>query len=81
MDAGLASYSNTAATNSAIASANNATLAAVGMDRPSMTDLNAAVAAALLTVVTQVALDALALRDSRLDAAEASTAALQAAGF
>ena len=37
---------------------------------------------ALLTYVTQVALDAaLALRDGRLDAAEASIAALQAAGF
>ncbi|CAE7845480.1 unnamed protein product, partial [Symbiodinium necroappetens] len=128
VDAKLASYSTTAAMNSAIASANNATLATVGstyalrsvtdqlaldlaakqssadvdqkiatalLDRPSTTDLNAAVglrtspadvdqklATALLTFVTQVALDAaLALRDGRLDAAEASIATLQAAGF
>ena len=65
------------------------------LDRPSTTDLAAAVnlkttpadvdqrvTTALLTYVTQVALDAaLALRDGRLDAAEASIAALQAAGF
>ena len=65
------------------------------LDRPSTTDLTAAVnlkttpadvdqrvTTALLTYVTQVALDAaLALRDGRLDAAEASIAALQAAGF
>ncbi|CAE7356026.1 unnamed protein product [Symbiodinium sp. KB8] len=114
--------------NSAITSANNATLASVAsnyalrtvtdqlaldlaakqsgpdvdqkiatalLDRPSTTDLTAAVnlkttpadvdqkvTTALLTYVTQVALDAaLALRDGRLDAAEASIAALQAAGF
>ena len=65
------------------------------LDRPSTTDLTAAVnlkttpadvdqrvTTALLTYVTQVALDAaLALRDGRLDAAEASIATLQAAGF
>ena len=65
------------------------------LDRPSTTDLTAAVnlkttpadvdqrvATALLTYVTQVALDAaLALRDGRLDSAEASIATLQAAGF
>ena len=63
------------------------------LDRPSTTDLAAAVnlkttpadvdqrvTTALLTYVTQVALDAaLALRDGRLDAGEASIAALQAA--
>ncbi|CAE7476412.1 unnamed protein product, partial [Symbiodinium necroappetens] len=128
VDAKLASYSTTAAMNSAITSANNATLASVAsknalrsvtdqlaldlaakqsgpdvdqkiatalLDRPSSTDLNAAVglrtspadvdqklATALVTYVTQVALDAaLALRDGRLDAAEASITALQAAGF
>ena len=65
------------------------------LDRPSTTDLTAAVnlrttpadvdqkvVTALLTYVTQVALDAaLALRDGRLDGAEASIASLQAAGF
>ena len=65
------------------------------LDRPSTTDLNTTVvlrtapadvdqkvATALLTYVTQVALDAaLTLRDGRLDSAEASIAALQAAGF
>ncbi|CAE7471106.1 unnamed protein product, partial [Symbiodinium pilosum] len=65
------------------------------LDRPSTTDLTAAVnlktapadvdqrvTTALLTYVSQVALDAaLALRDGRLDAAEASIATLQAAGF
>ncbi|OLQ10982.1 hypothetical protein AK812_SmicGene5195 [Symbiodinium microadriaticum] len=128
VEAKLASYSTTAAMNSAITSANNATLASVASnyafrtvtgqlaldivakqsgpdvdqkiatalwDRPSATDLTAAVklkttpadvnqkvTTALLTYVTQVALDAaLALRDGRLDAAEASSAALQAAGF
>ncbi|CAE7381591.1 unnamed protein product, partial [Symbiodinium microadriaticum] len=128
VDAKLASYSATAAMNSAITSANNATLASVAsnyalrtvtdqlaldlvakqsgldvdtkianalLDRPSTADLTAAVnlkttpadvdqrvTTALLTYVTQVALDAaLALRDGRHDAAEASIAALQAAGF
>ena len=65
------------------------------LDRPSTADLTAAVSlkttpadvdlrvtTALLTYVSQVALDAaLALRDGRLDAAEASIATLQAAGF
>eukprot|EP00439_Symbiodinium_sp_Y106_P080825 s2364_g19.t1 len=65
------------------------------LDRPSTTDLTAAVnlrttpadvdqkvVTALLTYVTQVALDAAsALRDGRLDGAEASIASLQAAGF
>ena len=128
VDTKLQAFSNTAAMNSAITSANNATLASVAsnyalrtvtdqlaldlaakqsgpdvdqkiatalLDRPSTTDLTAAVnlkttpadvdqrvTTALLTYVTQVALDAaLALRDGRLDAAEASIAALQAAGF
>ena len=128
VDTKLASYPTTAAMNSAITSANNATLASMAsnyalrtvtdqlaldlaakqsgpdvdqkiatalLDRPSATDLTAAVnlkttpadvdqkvTTALLTYVTQVALDAaLALRDGRLDAAEASIAALQAAGF
>ena len=128
VDTKLQAFSNTAAMNSARASANNATLASVAsnyalrtvtdqlaldlaakqsgpnvdqkiatalLDRPSTTDLTAAVnlkttpadvdqrvTTALLTYVTQVALDAaLALRDGRLDAAEASIAALQAAGF
>ena len=114
--------------NSAITSANNATLASVAstyalqtvtaqlaldlaakqsgadvrqkiapalLDKPSATDLNTTVAlrttpadvdqkvaAALLTYVTHVALDAaLALRDGRLDAAEATIATLQAAGY
>ena len=128
VDTKLQAFSNTAAMNSAIASANNATLANVAsnyalrtvtdqlaldlaakqsgldvdtkianalLDRPSTGDLTAAVnlkttpadvdqrvTTALLTYVTQVALDAaLALRDGRLDAAEASIATLQAAGF
>ena len=65
------------------------------LDKPSATDLNTTVAlrttpadvdqkvaTALLTYVTQVALDAaFALRDGRLDSAEASVAALQAAGY
>ena len=65
------------------------------LDRPSATDLKGAVklkttmaevdqrvTTALLTYVTQVALDAaLALRDGRMDSAEASIAALQAAGL
>ena len=102
--------------NSAIASANNATLASVAssyalqsvvsqlsidladqkvVPYPNNTDLNTALASrttpldvdmkianALLTYVQQVALDAaLAIRDGRLDAAEAAIAALQAAGF
>ena len=128
VDTKLQAYSTTAAMNSAIASANNATLASVAstyalrtvtdqlaldlaakqssldvdtkianalLDKPSTTDLNTTVAlrttpadvdqkvtTALLTYVTQVALDAaLALRDGRLDAAEGSIAALQAAGY
>ena len=128
VDTKLQAFSSTAAMNSAITSANNATLASVAsnyalrtvtdqlaldlaakqsgldvdtkianalLDRPSTTDLTAAVnlkttpadvdqrvTTALLTYVTQVALDAaLALRDGRLDAAEASIATLQAAGF
>ena len=128
VDTKLQAYSTTAAMNSAIASANNATQASVAstyalrtvtdqlaldlaakqsgadvdqkiatalLDRPSTTDLNTTVAlrttpadvdqkvaTALLMYVTQVALEAaLALRDGRLDAAEASIAALQAAGF
>ena len=56
VDAKLASYSNTAAMNSAI-TANNVTA-----------DVDQRVTTALLTYVTQVALDAaLALRDGRLD--------------
>ncbi|CAE7339270.1 unnamed protein product, partial [Symbiodinium necroappetens] len=65
------------------------------LDRPRTTDLTAAVnlkttpadvdqkvATALVTYATQTALNAaLALRDGRLDAAEASVGALQAAGF
>ena len=121
VDAKLASYSTTAAMNSAITSASNATLASVAtnyalrtvtdqlaldlaakqsgpdvdqkiatalLDRPSAADLTAAVnlktaladvdqrvTTAALTYVTQVA-----LRDGRMDSAEASIAALQAAG-
>ena len=45
-------------------------------------DVDTKIANALLTYVQQVALDAaLAIRDGRLDAAEAAIAALQAAGF
>ena len=50
--------------------------------RTTPADVDQKVTTALLTYVTQVALGAaLALRDGRLDGAEASIAALQAAGF
>ena len=127
VDAKLASYSNTAAMNSAITSANNATLATVGssyalrtvtdqlaldlapkqsgpdvdqkiatalLDRPSTTDLSAAVnlkttpadvdqkiATALVAQVTQAVLDAaLGLRDVRLDGHDSDILALQRKG-
>ena len=50
--------------------------------KTTLADVDQRVTTALLTYVTQVALDAaLALRDGRMDSAEASIAALQAAGL
>ena len=110
VDAKLASYSTTAAMNSAITSASNATLASVATNyalrtvtdqlptwirrlprrfwtgpaplnfKTTLADVDQRVTTALLTYVTQVALDAaLALRDGRMDSAEASIAGLQTA--
>ncbi|CAE7652379.1 unnamed protein product, partial [Symbiodinium microadriaticum] len=99
VDLKLANHPTNASMNSAITSANNATLATVADGRrrgpEDRTDLNGSVAlrttpadvdqkiaTALLPLVAQTALDAaLALRDGRLDAAEAAIAALQGAGY
>ena len=128
VDTKLQAFSNTAAINSAIASANNATLASVAsnyalrtvtdqlaldlaakqsgldvdtkianalLDRPSTTDLTAAVnlktapadvdqkvATALLPYTDTTGVNSLlAVRDAQITAADAAIAALQAAGF
>ena len=128
VDTKLQAFSNTAAMNSAIASANNATLASVAsnyalrtvtdqlaldlaakqsvldvdtkianalLDRPSTTDLTAAVnlktapadvdqkvATALLPYTDTVGVNSLlAVRDAQITAADAAIAALQAAGY
>ena len=128
VDTKLQAFSNTAAMNSAIASANNATLASVAsnyalrtvtdqlaldlaakqsgpdvdqkiatalLDRPSTTDLTAAVnlktapadvdqkvATALLPYTDTTGVNSLlAVRDAQITAADAAIAALQAAGY
>ena len=128
VDTKLQAFSNTAAMNSAIASANNATLASVAsnyalrtvtdqlaldlaakqsgldadtkianalLDRPSSTDLTAAVnlkttpadvdqkvATALLPYTDTTGVNSLlAVRDAQITAADAAIAALQAAGY
>ena len=128
VDTKLQAFSNTAAMNSAIASANNATLASVAsnyalrtvtdqlaldlaakqsgpdvdqkiatalLDRPSATDLTAAVnlkttpadvdqkvATALLPYTDTTGVNSLlAVRDAQITAADAAIAALQAAGY
>ena len=128
VDTKLQAFSNTAAMNSAIASANNATLASVAsnyalrtvtdqlaldltakqsgldvdtkianalLDRPSTTDLTAAVnlktapadvdqkvATALLPYTDTAGVNSLlAVRDAQITAADAAIAALQAAGY
>ena len=74
VDLKLANHPTTAAMNSSIT-------AAVAL-RTTPTDVSQLIATALLPFVQQTALDAaLALRDGRLDAAEALIAALQAAGY
>ena len=114
VDTKLQAFSNTAAMNSAIASANNATLASVAsnyalrtvtdqlaldlaalLDRPSTTDLTAAVnlktapadvdqkvATALLPYTDTAGVNSLlAIRDAQITATDAAIAALQAAGY
>ena len=96
VDLKLANHPTTAAMNSSIASANNATLASVAAtyalktvvdppdrspDRQTAADVDQRVATALLAYVQQAALDAaLALRDGRLDGHDADILALQSAG-
>ncbi|CAE7912225.1 unnamed protein product, partial [Symbiodinium sp. KB8] len=95
VDLKLANHPTNASMNSAITSANNATLATVAanyglkstqdqqaLDIAARQTAADKIATALLPLVAQTALDAaLALRDGRLDAAEAAIAALQGAGY
>ena len=89
MDLKLANHPTTAAMNSSIASANNATLATVATTyalksvaaRQTAADVDQRVATALLSYLTQTAYQAgQALQDARLDGHDADILALQNAG-